>query len=123
MIDEARRPAVQAVCDALSAGIASYPLPLADALLDEARRFALTRIFSGWTDDRIEDLVRPGADVVALAKHYVKLSAAEIVVADGMLRLNLWAGHFANMPATRFGRQFAAAAQLAQAVDAGRKPN
>lgn len=117
MIDPARKPVLNGIAQTVCRAIGKFPLLDADVILDEARRFALTVNFSGFSPERITEELRFGPIPSEFAKHYEGLSATEIMHVDGMVRLHLWPAHFATMPSTKFGAQFQAYMERAATGD------
>ncbi len=120
MIDPARKKVLDGIGHTMCRALSARPLLDADVILDEVRRFALMRIFSGHPDDGVQGVMQCGPLVLELARHYAPLSAAEVMYIDAMMRHNLWAAHFATLPDTRFGAQWEAFLERAKS---GASPN
>jgi hypothetical protein len=117
MIDQARKPILSGVCERVCRALAAVPLLDADLVLDDARRFAIARIFFGHPDESIAEDLHTTAAAREMAQHYRDLSALEIVWIDGQVRLHLWAANCASIPATRYGALYKATLERAAAGD------
>jgi hypothetical protein len=101
-------PSTGALADEIAALLRALPLLEADVVLDEARRFAFTKVFSGYSDDSVRSTLRPAEIVLAVASWFHGIDLDETQKAIALARRTLWSAHFAAMPETKFGREFAA---------------
>jgi hypothetical protein len=103
-----RQKAIGGFADGIAQTLGSLPLLEADASLDEARRFAFTKVFSGFADLNVRESLKT-ADLpwhVAMQLAGLTLEETEQVIA--LVRRTLWSAHFATMPETKFWREFGA---------------
>jgi hypothetical protein len=86
--------------------LARHQILLADGLLDEARRFLLTKIFSGASDELIIKQLGTPPESLGIAGRLLGLSVVEVLGVDSLVRTSLWCAHFATMAGTRCAQQF-----------------
>jgi hypothetical protein len=120
---EDRSALIGRLADELAIGLSAAPLLEVDFALDEARRFMFTKVYSGFRDARVQaQLSTPRAALAIAAKmEGTTLDEAQEVLA--IVRRTLWSSHFATIPETKLGREFAAYMAGAPSPDASRKLN
>lgn len=103
-----QRQRIERLAHEIGQKLARHHILLADGLLDEARRFLLTQIFSGASDELIIKQLGTPPEALGIAGRMVGLSAIEVLGVDALVRVSLWCAHFATLKGSRCAVQFEA---------------
>jgi hypothetical protein len=102
---------------AIAQKLVGFDLLHADLLLDQWRRLFYTSFLSGARDAEILKALETPRAATEIAECCIGLSLEEMWRVETIVRSNLWFGHFALAPDTRFGAGYASALEEAKRYD------
>lgn len=118
-----RQALIAGLADQIAIELRPLSILAADVLLDEARRFTFTKVYSGFSDEKVRGSLGTHDRALPIAARLEGLSLGEAEQAIALVRRTLWPAHFATVPGTKFGREFAAYMEGAEHAEPSRKLN